>query len=66
MVDDLLTGHLLPERDEDRLLDVVGQTWGVGARRPADGVANQPAVITDQRLEARIGMPGLHRGRWSL
>jgi hypothetical protein len=62
MVDDLLTGDLLPERDEDRLLDVIGQTGCVCPSRATDGVANEATVLTDQRLEASVGLPGIHRG----
>ena len=56
MVDDLLTGDLLPEIDDHRLLDVVGEGGDPVSAGLADRVADETAVFPDYLFE--IGVVG--------
>ena len=51
MVDGLLTGDLLPEAGQDRLLDVRAVVLGEAAPDAPYGGGDEPAVVAHQRLQ---------------
>ena len=60
MLDGLLTRHLLPERDEHHLLDVIGHTRRLIAGRTTDRVADQASVVADESIEACVARGRVH------
>ena len=54
MVDGLLTRYLLPQADDDGLLDVVGEECGIPATSLSNRVTNQAAVLPDDCLNGGL------------